>query len=125
MASAEARHLGQSARHDRGDGVCAERDPPGSPRGDRDHVLERPAQLDSNDVLGGVGAKRAARERPLPRAGGTGSMEATTDAAGKPFATSWARLGPESTAIDSARQPSCASTSLISSPRAVLDTFGR
>ena len=85
----EPRHLGQAAGHQPGLAVVAEPERVGRPGRDRDDVLERPAQLDAEDVLVDVQPERAAAE---PRRDALGELEvrsaATTAEAGRPRAIS-------------------------------------
>ena len=65
---------------------------------DREHVLDRAADLDAGDVVGLVDAQRvAAQQRRGLRARATASVAAATSAVGSPRATSPAKLGPDTT----------------------------
>ena len=64
---AEARHLGDAARDEAGPRVVAEAETVGHADGDGDGVLDGAAELDTDDVVVGVHAKRVAGDRRLQR----------------------------------------------------------
>ena len=90
----EPGHLGQAAGQQAGLAVVAEAESVGRAGGDRHDVLERPAQLDAEDVLVDVEPEPAPAE-PLDDALARGEVPAATTAdAGRLRATSAARFGP-------------------------------
>jgi hypothetical protein len=95
----EADHLGQATGHQPGLAVVAEAEPVGGPRSDRDHVLERAAQLDAEDVAIHVQPELRATEpfadaraqRPVVGSHDRGRRQTLGDLV--------ARFGPDSAAI--------------------------
>ena len=57
---AEPGELGEPPRHHRGAGVVADAEALGDAAGDRDDVLQRPAELAADDVVVGVDAEQPA-----------------------------------------------------------------
>ena len=96
----QARHLGEAARDQRDARVRAEAEAVADAGADRVDVLRRAADLDADDVVRGVGAKRFAADalgeplRVVRR-----RVDAIVMAVGSPAPTSRANVGPESTAV--------------------------
>ena len=61
---AEAQHLGIAARDQRGAGVLAQAQPVDHAAGDREHVLDRAADLRAGHVVGIIGAEGGPGDRP-------------------------------------------------------------
>ena len=97
---AEARHFGKAARDQRGARILAEPRALDDAAGDREHVLDRAADLRADDVVETIGPEsRAGRSgREAPRRA-PASSHARVTAVGRPAATSCAKVGPDSTAI--------------------------
>ena len=112
----EAGHFGKAAGDQRGAGILAEALALDHAAGDRQHVLDRAADLGAGDVVAEINAEgrlrdalaQALRPEPDPR------RQGSPPSAG-PRATSCAKVGPESTAIGAFGQASRA-TSWSSSP---------
>jgi hypothetical protein len=103
----EAGDFGDAAGDEGGGGVVAEADAGSDAGGDGDDVLEGSAELDADDVGGGVEAEGFGRELLLNAGGDIGSAKAITMAVGWPCATSMAKLGPLKAPMGSAeREPS-------------------
>ena len=97
-ARRRAARLGETARDQRGARVVAEAQAVARAGGDREHVLDRAADLDAGQVVADVGAQR--RRRAAARAtdrGKPGVGRRDAEAVGRPRATSSAKLGPEIT----------------------------
>ena len=93
----QPRHLRQAARDQRGQRVVAEAEPLDDAGGNRDDVLQRPADLDADDVVAAVQTEVRAAELLLHELGRVGVGEAASTAVGSCCATSTAKLGPDST----------------------------
>ena len=91
------RDFDQAARDERRHRVVAEAEPLDHAGGDRDHVLQRAADLDAGDVVAHIQAQARPAELLLDPGRGGGIAEAASTAVGRPRATSEAKLGPEST----------------------------
>src|SRR6185436_9828363 len=96
---AEAHELGEAAGDQEDPAVRAVAEAVRATGRDREHVLDRTADLDANDVGLGVGAEAAGRNALRERSGEIPSGDATAIAVGRPWPTSFANVGPESTAI--------------------------
>ena len=123
---AQARHLLQSPRDERDARVGAEAQAVGQAGADRERVLHRPADLDAEDVRGGVGAE--VRRRQLLR-------PASARRPHRPRRWSWrsagphrpraAKVGPESTATRRSAPSTSRATWCGSEPGVGLEALGR
>ena len=93
---AEARDLGQAARDQRGARVVAEPQPVADAGRDRHHVLHRAADLHADRGRRRVDAQRAAVQQRAALRAKRGSRRRERQRAGRPRATSSAKIGPES-----------------------------
>ena len=122
----QPRDLGEAARDERRQRVVAELHGLGDARGDGDDVLQRRANLDADDVVRSVEAKRRARETP-PGPNRTASASAeprpapSADAARLPTA----KLGPDSTTTGWAPLRLVANHLRHPLQRVVLEPLGR
>ena len=97
---AEAGHFGKAAADQRGAGVLAEAAALDDAAGDRQHVLDRPADLRAGHVVAGSRCGRSGwAMRSRSRSAKRGSSAARVTAVGRPAATSCAKVGPDRTAM--------------------------
>ncbi len=90
----QARDFGEAAGDERGDGVVAQTEPVADAGGDGDHVLQRAAEFDADDVVVGVDPEVGVTELALHGQARSESVDAMVTAVGSPRATSFANDGP-------------------------------
>jgi hypothetical protein len=98
-------HLCQATSQQPGLAVVAEAETVGGTRRDGDHVLERPAQFDAQDVLVDVQPEATSGDPCRDTLGELDVGGATTADAGRLRATSAARFGPDSAATGRSARP--------------------